>query len=430
MVFSVYCCSFSFAQYKNILIAEGKGFNSPEEPSIAINPKNQQQLVVGTNIRNVFHSGDGGHTWLKDTLSSKEHGVYGDPCIVSDTNGVFYFFHLSDPEHKGWSSSHLLDRMVCQRSTDAGKTWSEGVAIGMNRPRQQDKEWCVVDQNTNALYLTWTQFDKYESKNPEDSSRILFSSSFDGGNSWSAPVRINQFSGNCADSDSTVEGAVPAVGINGEIYVAWAFDEKIYFDKSIDKGKTWFQKDIVASEQPGGWDYNISGIYRCNGMPVTVCDNSRGPYRGTIYINFSDQRNGKDNTDVWIVKSTDGGETWSTPVNVSNDTTQHQQFLSWLTVDKSTGYVYVIFYDRRNYKDETTDVFLAVSTDGGQTFTNEKINEKPFKPNSFLFLGDYLNISAVNGIVRPVWVSSEGFTTMVWTAIIGEAVKNELKTSE
>lgn len=416
-----FCClTFSFAQYVNVKIDEGKGFNSPEEPGIAINPKNVKQMVAGSNIRNVYHSDDGGMTWTKDTMRSKEHGVYGDPCIVADTSGNFYFFHLGDPDHKGWSGTSFLDRIVCQRSVDGGKTWSDGTSIGLNHPHQQDKEWVVVDSKTNTIYVTWTEFDKYESKNPTDSSRILFSSSADGGSTWSVPLRLSQFAGNCADNDSTVEGAVPAVGADGELYVAWAFDQKIYFDKSIDRGKTWLSKDILVCDQPDGWDFEVSGIYRCNGMPVTVCDNSNSPNRGNIYVNFSDQRNGKENTDIWLVKSVDKGSTWSKPTRVNNDTTKRQQFMSWMAIDQSTGYLYIVFYDRRNQADDSTDVYLAVSKDGGTTFTNEKINEQTFKPNKYVFLGDYLNIAACNGVVRPVWVSADGFKTILWTAVPGE----------
>ena len=64
-------------------------------------------------------------------------------------------------------------------------------------------------------------------------------------------------------------------------------------------------------EFPGGWDYDIPGINRCNGLPITVCDLSGGSNHGTIYINWTDQRNGTDDTDVWLAKSTDGGDTWT-----------------------------------------------------------------------------------------------------------------------
>ena len=67
------------------------------------------------------------------------------------------------------------------------------------------------------------------------------------------------------------------------------------FDKSTDGGDT-FGKDIFVTTQPGGWNFDVPGIYRCNGFPVTACDISNSLYRGTIYIMWSDQRNGIDDT--------------------------------------------------------------------------------------------------------------------------------------
>jgi len=73
--------------------------------------------------------------------------------------------------------------------------------------------------------MTWTQFDSYGTSNPIDSSKIMFAKSTDAGTSWSQPgqgLRIDKLGGDCVDADNTVEGAVPAVGPNGEVYVAWA----------------------------------------------------------------------------------------------------------------------------------------------------------------------------------------------------------------
>ena len=94
------------------------------------------------------------------------------------------------------------------------------------------------------------------------------------------------------------------------------------------------------------------------------------------------------------------------------------KFLSWMTVDEVTGYIYIVFYDRRNFNDEHTDVFLAYSTDGGAHFTNKKISRKAFKPNKLVFFGDYNDISAYNGMVRPIWTSLDGYQLKVWTALI------------
>ncbi|NOU48857.1 MAG: T9SS type A sorting domain-containing protein, partial [Bacteroidales bacterium] len=128
--------------------------------------------------------------------------------------------------------------------------------------------------------------------------------------------------------------------------------------------------------------------------------------------------NGEKDTDVWLVKSTDGGETWTVPVRVNDDPPGKQQFLTWLTVDQSNGYLYFVFYDRRNYNNNQTDVFLAVSSDGGQTFNNFVISESPFNPYSGVFFGDYNNISVVNNMVRPIWTRNESGNLSIYTAII------------
>ncbi|MDD1463672.1 glycoside hydrolase, partial [Dolichospermum sp. ST_sed2] len=130
------------------------------------------------------------------------------------------------------------------------------------------------------------------------------------------------------------------------------------FQKSTDGGTTWLPNEQLVNSFPGGWDYGISGLYRCNGLPFTFCDLANAsPYKGTIYINWSDQVNGLNDGDIWITKSTNGGTTWSAPIRVNNDVPGKQQFMSAMTIDQITGYVYILFYDRRNYASgNNTDV--------------------------------------------------------------------------
>jgi len=399
----------NYAQHQNIMISSS---NSPEEPSIFINPKNTSQLVGGANITNVYHSDNGGYTWSIGTMVSPTYGVWGDPCCIVDTAGNYYFFHLSWPASGSW-----IDRIVCQKSTDGGNTWNNGSYMGLNGTKAQDKEWAIVDRNNNHIYVTWTQFDVYGDSNPINKSIIRFSKSTDEGETWSPAIKINEDDGDCIDSDNTVEGAVPAVGPNGEIYVSWAGPAGLVFDRSMDQGESWLDEDIFVSDFPGGWDYNIPGINRCNGLPITVCDLSNGLYHGNIYINWTDQRNGESDTDVWMLKSTDGGNTWSNLKRVNDDPPGKQQFFTWMAVDQVTGYLWFVWYDRRNYSDNTTDVYMAVSTDGGETFVNFMVSETPFVPTSNVFFGDYNNISAHNNVIRPIWTRLHQGQLSVWTAI-------------
>ena len=408
----------SFENVRISSVENGVG-QGPCEPSISVSPKNPQNLAAGAILNRYYWSNDGGHTWKSDKLVSKSSGVYGDPVLIADWKGNFFYAHLSDPDGRGWASEKLLDRIVIQKSTDGGKTYDDGSWCGLRHPKDQDKPWLCAEPKSGNIACTWTEFDKYASKDLEkDHSRILFSQSTDGGKSWSESVPLSQFEGNCLDDDDTTEGAVPAYGPNGEIYVAWSYKEKIWFDRSTDGGRTWLDKDVVAAEQPGGWSIDIPGINRSNVMPVLVCDLSASPRRGTLYLCWGDQRNGAEDTDIFIAKSLDGGLTWSTPARVNDDKKGRQQFLPWLAIDQVTGHLYTVFYDRRNYTDEQTDVYAGVSRDGGNSFRNLKISTESFDPNAMIFFGDYNHISAHDGVVRPIWTRMDKGVLSVWTAIM------------
>ena len=405
-----------FSQYPNILVDNS---GSPNEVTIAINPLNPDILAAGANINCFYRSTNGGLTWTESQMVSSSLGVWGDPVVLFDSLGNLYYAHLSNPISGWW-----IDRIVVQKSTNNGLTWNGGVGIyqGM-APQAQDKEWLAVDHSQSpyrgTIYATWTEFDDYGSSNQSDSSRIRFSKSTDQGITWSQTKVISDVSGNCIDSDHTTEGAVPCVGPNGEIYVAWAGPAGIVLDKSTDGGETW-GPDIFVSNMPGGWDFDVPGIYRCNGLPITMCDISNSPYRGHVYVVWSDQRNGATDTDIFMTKSTNGGTSWSAPIRVNDDNTTRHQFFVWSTIDPSTGHLWFVFYDRRNTTGAATDVFCAKSTDGGTTFENFKISESSFTPTSGVFFGDYTNIAAWEGKIYPIWMRLQG-SLSIWVSIIEDS---------
>jgi hypothetical protein len=406
----------AFAQYPNIRVSSLTSTN-PEEVTISINPTNPLNLAAGANITYYYYSTDGGFTWTEGQLTSSL-GVWGDPVVVFDADGSLYYSHLSWPNV---TPGDWLDRIVVQKSTNGGATWSDGVGVGYNPPKDQDKEWLAVDLTTspyrNNIYMAWTEFDVLHSANPADSTRILFSRSTDHGLTWATPVKVSDVGGGCLDDSLTVEGAVPAVGPSGEVYVSWAAHELIYFDKSLDGGVT-FGSDVIVTTQPGGWDFEIPGIYRCNGFPITLCDVSNSYCRGTVYIVFSDQRDGPDDTDVFFVKSTDGGSTWSTPRRVIEELGANHQFFPWATIDPVTGFIHVVFYDRRYTAGNATDVYMAVSHDGGDHWSDFKVSATSFTPTETVFFGDYINVAALNGKVYPIWMRMDSGLLSVWMAMI------------
>jgi hypothetical protein len=167
----------------------------PQEVSICINPTDPLNVVAGSNLDYYYYSKDGGSTWTEGRLSSSL-GVWGDPSLVFDAEGNLYFGHLSNP-----IEGDFIDRIVVQKSSDGGETWTDGAGIGLNPPKDQDKEWLAVDMTDspyrNSIYMAWTEFDRYGSPNPEDRTRILFSYSRDFSEAWSRPVIVSDVTGDC-----------------------------------------------------------------------------------------------------------------------------------------------------------------------------------------------------------------------------------------
>ena len=405
-----------FGQFKNVKVDEGASGN-PCEPSITINKKNPLNIVVAASPDNVYYTVDGGDTWQMQKFTSSA-GVSGDAVIVSDDKGNFFSFHTAGTS-AAQNQIQNADQILCHISKDGGKTWEEGVSIGLSAGKTQSKPWATADSKGN-IWLTWTQYDSYKSDDENCLTTVLLSSTSNG-KKWSKPLQISQTPGNCKDDDDSAVGATPAIGVDGKAFVAWANQSKIFLDRSFNGGGLWLTNDIAVEKQPGGWNMKVPGLDRCNGMPQLMIDQSKTIYQGSLYIVWADQRNGEANTDVWFMRSTNFGDNWSTPVKIGEDKNKTHQFMPGMTIDPATGFLYIVYYDRDEYEDNQTDVCLAYSTDGGITFKSKKISDSPFTPDEKTAFGDYINISAYKGMITPVWTRMDEGKTSIWTSIIKQS---------
>jgi hypothetical protein len=404
------------AQYINVKI---NTITVGSEEWIAMNPKNTNQLVVGIHNPSFsqqsnmyyFSSSNGGLNWSYGTLLSTLAQPGSDPVILVDTSGYFYYFCVANwgiPPPNG-------DKLLCLKSTDGGINWNNGTAFGVPYPKMNDMPMACVDFSyspyKNNIYVTWTLLDSLHGIRPYDSSYVYFCRSTDEGSTFSTPIRISKIAGHANWDITTPEGPVPCTGTNGEIYVCYPYNQNVLFNRSTDGGITWLNNEIIASTQPGGWLMTHS--------PVIVCDLSNSQYSGNVYICFSDLRTSSSDRDIWLIKSTNRGNNWSSPVRVNNDSPGHYQYLPWICIDRITGYIWIVFYDSRNYSNSSHyDTYVARSTDGGNTFQNVKVSDANSSTLAY-WLGDYIGIAAYNNIVRPVWTTSFGTgTTNLWTAII------------
>ncbi len=362
--------------------------NNPNEPSVAINPFSTKTIVAAANINNFYFSRNRGTTWIETTATS-EFGVYGDP-VLHYSDSQLFFTHLSKTKGKGYGD--WFDRIVVQEIKNFNPWQETSYSVGYNNNKMQDKPWLSSDDFSKKFkgnkYVTWTEFDVYDSKDPKDRSRIRFSKKGVNDKSFTDAITISDITGDCQDGDSTLEGATTAVGKNGEIYVVWAGLNKIWFDKSLDGGKTWGTDQILA-DQAMGWDMDMPNIHRANGMPFIGCYTESN----RIYITWADEKNG--DADIWLLYSLDGGRTWSDRFKLNTDDSEGNQYFPNLTIDQKTGDVYVAYYDQRHSsKQFFYDIYLSkINATQPQKINNYRITEQSIPlPGSRFFYGDYLDL--------------------------------------
>lgn len=404
------------AQFANVRLAEQKeGRSLPGEPTVIINHDEEGSIVAAMGTDQIVYTTDGGKTWNESTVTSPL-GKGGSVGMIVDAKGRIYNFHRAEGEKPGEGYDHLL----CQRSDDLGKSWNEGSIIGGGSGKKNDKLGIAVNARKQILYAAWTQYDQYPSQESGCQSHIMFSMATNAGNKWDKPVAVNQLPGGCSNNGNSPAGATPAISMEGRIFLSWSNNGVIFFDRSYDEGKTWLRNDLPIAKQEGGWALEVPGFGTTYNGPTMLIDNSPSRYHGLLYLVFADQRSGTEDTDIWFHRSTRYGDSWAPPLRVNKDEPGHHQFAPAMAIDQATGALYIVYYDRRAYADNQTDVFLAWSFDGGASFSEKMISESPFTPSPIPFF-DHTSISAHNGIIVPVWTRVDDGKISVWTAILTDS---------
>src|SRR5437870_7267093 len=194
------------------------GRRSQNEPTVAVNPRNPDVIVAGSNdycaqIINgdvwagYCRSTDGGSTWAdslvpgypQDTspagLASPAHGqcaAAGDPTQAFDTQGrLFYGFICFNRAQPVNGSTYV------STYDQDGAHYVRTVLIDSGTPSAnfaglfQDKINLTVDQTrgsrSGSLYVAWARYNGYAPNNV-----ILFSRSTDHGQTFSRPIRVTQ----------------------------------------------------------------------------------------------------------------------------------------------------------------------------------------------------------------------------------------------
>ena len=401
------------------------GEDALSEVSIDVNPTDRDnQVIIGHAsdfaTMNTFFTMDGGLTWTPVPLGDAADGLTStfrfDPTVAFDDNGgVYVGYGVQTPASPSGTQTTLV---VC-RSSDGGATYPQCTQIATNLDLgvPGNDKWHLAtgpDPVTPAqqnVYIAWTQ----NVTETGTDQRIVVSSSTDGGATFSAPVIIND--GSIGGTQAGNLFADPAVGPNGELYVAWHEipTGQVMVDISLDGGVT-FGTDVLVTTSTTGFKTSIPaqpdrGVHV---GPTIDADRSGGPFHGSLHLTYTDVGTVLPDVDVMTTYSTDGGLTWSAPVMVHDDGTTLSQFLPWLDVDQATGIVTTVWYDARNDADnKQVEVFLAASFDGGVSWQpNMLVSDNPSDQstdNTNRYLGNYLEyigVAILDGMAFPAWADN------------------------
>lgn len=396
---------------------------SQDETWMTINPHNPLQIVASSNDSRyngaqgayrmaAYYSHDGGKTW-KTSTTPNNLGVWldqppgfgftnFDPGLAFDHAGNLYyaygFAQMGDNKTRD-------NGVFMNKSTDGGASWGPPIPVavanaGTTTQPFHDKFLIAADFLTNSpykgnIYVAWSVM--YQG------SEIVMATSEDGEN-FEYPISISK-------TTNSVQSALPVIGPNGEVYIVFRSDDNTnthaFLNKSLDGGKTtaWFTPKKVQTVRRTG-DYSTSTgrtalldkqDIRISSYAAIDVDRSNGQRRGWVYV----VQSGKDNENtpgIFLAVSSNGGETWTSNIRVDNNKIRTDLFMPSISVDPITGNVAILYYSSQNDPTNTgCDAYLAISRNGGNTFNHIRLTENTW------YFDDAGDVSRQGGSLGNYW---------------------------
>ena len=438
------------------------------EPSIAVNPANPLNVVAayqegrranGGDATNGFATSfDGGATWIhgrlpKLTTQIAPKGDFeraSDAVVAFGPDNVVYANSLVFDQD---TSNGLRSGMAVNVSKDGGKTWSDPVIFQDDQiGGTNDKNWIVVD-NSDApghhkgrVYVVWDRVApvvyQYCDANCDDRANwlptfdTLSGLVFPGQGIGAYPVVMDN--GGLGIVISTLSAGVetspdePDEGANNQVFIS-----------APEAGRTPYPAPLqflppvqIATIQSNGTVAQRAS----EGLPAAAAD----PNRGTLYAVWDDGRFRSDTVnDAVISRSTDNGQTWSSPARVNpgpkDDKINHYNVTVAAGED---GTVYVDYRVRDQsgapplFEPPRIDTYHQQSTDGGKTWTAPLlIDSVPSNPlygafsRDGTFEGDYNQTATAGGytyVTRAKGMPASDGERTALTPVAGSMTQVEL----
>jgi hypothetical protein len=430
-------------------------------------PDSHQSIEFSTTF-------DAGATWTIGDVPPAPNADNWDPWLAFDRKHgvVIMAFETTFPQNaKGCRPSNQMATM----STDGGLHWGRpvialaGQACGQRHVEQFEEGKIGTDNDPASPYYGRTYLTGLLIAPGCDVGTCTLptveSHSDNGGITWTRPKVISGSNPEYCTGppgapacDWDPPPAAPFVGRDGSVHVAFlneqhdvawepgeCCDDQIMVVSSTNGGATWAPPvRVVDLENGADFETFLYGDYECSpdlffGCRLTGTDLppfppggylAAGP-DGTLYMVFADNRDGRhdvehpvSNVDVFLMTSTNSGQTWTGPDVVSD--APGDQFKPSIAMNPVTGELGILFYDRGDDPDgQTMEVTLASGLPG--SFQLNTVSTAPSHlsddlwftqtlPDCFhcvFHIGEYLGLAyGSDGAANMVWSDLRRYVTL------------------
>src|SRR6266436_2450643 len=308
----------------HIIQSETYSTANPDDPNQICVAYNDSRSAASNNFSGVSCSTDGGATFTRVTKSTGQSpfaNTFGDPVIL--------FHEPSQTWLTVWIDANAGCTLGGYKSTTPTdpNSWTH---FCVHSGISDDRESGYADNNPSSpffgrMYVSWNDFGQSE--------QIRSTFSTDGGTTWSSPVNVNNtFIRNVQ---------ITADKVTGDVYIA-GMDEDGGNGCSSGCGSNRNNKIYRSTDGGNTYTNTYTGpafVGPCRSSSGFFCDMYSNPaywrhmgwgqvaaYNNVVHYDYAAHGSGTDPGDVFYIRSTDMGVTFSTPfqLNANTDPTKAQ----------------------------------------------------------------------------------------------------------
>lgn len=278
--------------------------------------------------------------------------------------------------HVGWIDNSLGNKEILfARSIDNGTTFSE--AINLSNTTNTNSRNLELAAFENSVYAVWLDEDEH------GNGIILFKASNDGGETFSNPITIAR---NVTTTNDFTFPKVTAYSDN--VYIAWNV-------AGISSTNTPTEVEVITdllyvkSSDRGN---TFSPPIKLNNNGEKVGEAQLAAYKNAVYVVWGSSPFDHITSNLFFIKSTDNGNTFSNSTEVKNDNFVNPSNVEIMVVEENNNeensgeqslsssslqqreppHVYIA--SQVPLSNENEEIFLASSTDNGDTFSQITTN--------------------------------------------------------